>query len=388
MESFFLLFFAILSLCFSIFYSYIIFSALREWKRLPEWQLPASFQPQTFITVLIPARNEAANIALCLQSILHQNYPSQLFEIIVINDHSTDNTCNIISELQTLHSNVQLLHLADYVNDISINAYKKKAIEVGVAHARGELIVTTDADCLTPANWLRLIGCCYELQQPQCITGPVNFYQEQNLLERFQSLDYVGTMVLTGAGIHARTFRLSNGANLAYPKAIFEEMQGFSGINHLASGDDLLLVHKIATRYPNGIQFLKNPAATVLTKAKPSWREFWQQRIRWATKSTAYSEWRITVVVALVFLFCCNIIFSFILILFFDWKMFLIFAMQLIIKLFWDYQLLHTACHYFKKEALLKSFLPAQLIHIFYMIIIGILGNVVKQYQWKDRVVR
>lgn len=383
-----MLLYLFLSFLLSLFYSYVIFSALREWKHLPEWTIPVNFQPATFITILIPARNEAANIAACLQSILNQNYPKELFELIVINDHSTDSTADIILSLQSLHPNIILLHLADFINGVPINAYKKKALASGIAHAKGELIVTTDADCIVQRNWLLLLASFYETKRPKCIAAPVNFHNEKNLLERFQSLDYAGTMVLTGAGIRARAFRLSNGANLAFSKAVFEEVQGYESINQIASGDDMLLVHKIAARYPDGIAFLKNPAATVFTEAKPTWREFWQQRIRWATKSTAYSEWRITLVVAMVFFYCCNILGSLLFIPFFGLPMAGIFMIQLLFKLYWDYQLLHTACQYFKKEALLKSFLPAQLLHIGYMVVIGVLGNVVREYRWKDRKVR
>lgn len=383
-----MVFYTAISLVLATFYSYLIFHALRAWSRLPQWETPADFQPKTAISIIIPARNEAENIIECLQSILTQTYPSHLFEIIVIDDHSTDATPQLILQLQTLDPNLKLLQLADFVKGMPLNAYKKKALEIGIAHARGELIVTTDADCGTPLHWLLLLASLYETQHPKCIAAPVNFHRERNLLERFQSLDYAGTMILTGAGIHARTFRLSNGANLAYPKAIFEEMQGFTGINHLASGDDMLLVHKIAARYPDGILFLKNVNATVLTTAKPTWREFWQQRIRWATKSTAYREVRITFVVAMVFFLCCNIALSFVLIPFLGWQMALLFIIQLAIKLFWDYQLLGTACRYFQRRDLMRSFLPAQLLHLIYIIGIGVLGNVVKKYQWKDRMVR
>lgn len=383
-----LLLFTIVSVFFCTFYSYLIFSALRAWKNLPQWEIPDHFQPRTTLSILLPARNEEANIVECLQSILNQNYPPDLFEIIVINDHSTDRTADIILQLQTLHPQIKLLHLADFVKGMPLNAYKKKALEIGIAHAQSELIVTTDADCLAPPQWLLFLASLYEIQNPRCIAAPVNFHKEKNLLERFQSLDYAGTMILTGAGIHTGKFRLSNGANLAYPKAIFEEMQGFQGISHLASGDDMLLVHKIAARYPDGIVFLKNAGATIFTEAKPTWREFWQQRIRWATKSTAYREVRITFIVAMVFFYCGNILLSLLLIPFFGWTMAILFIIQLFIKLYWDYQLLHTACHYFQRRDLMRSFLSAQLLHIGYITVIGILGNVVKKYQWKDRVVR
>ncbi len=378
----------ILSLILSLFYIYLIFSALREWSRLPQWDIPSNFQPKTSISIIIPARDEAENITACLQSIINQNYPKPLFEIIVLNDHSTDRTADIILQFSNLYKNIKLLNLADFVNNSHLNSYKKKALEIGIAKAQGELIITTDADCMTQPNWLLHLASLYEVQKPKCIAAPVNFHREKNLLERFQSLDYAGTMLLTGAGIHARTMRLSNGANLAYPKAIFEEMQGFEGISHLASGDDMLLVQKIAAQYPDGITFLKNADATVFTEAKSTWKSFWSQRIRWATKSTAYREWRITFILAMVFFYCCNILFSLLLISFFGWAMFIIFILQFIIKTVCDYYLLGTACRYFNRKVLMRSFLPAQVLHTWYIIVIGILGNVVKRYEWKGRVVK
>lgn len=375
----------VISFLLCLFYSYIISGALQSWKLLPLWKAPADYEPRTTISVIIPARNEEVNILACLQSIRSQSYPKDLFEIIVIDDHSTDRTPEILYSLQQKYAGIKFLKLVDFVKNEPLNSYKKKALEIGVAHARGELIVTTDADCIAPPGWLLLHASLYELKQVKCIAAPVNFHQEQNLLERFQSLDYTGMMLLTGAGIHARTMRLGNGANLAYAKAVFNEVNGFDDINHLASGDDMLLVQKIAAKYPEYINFLKNPDATVFTKAKPDWRSFLQQRIRWATKSSAYREWRITLILAMVFLLCCNILLSLLLIPFFGFTMALVFLLQIIIKSFFDYQLLNTACCFFKRVDLMRSFLPAQLLHIIYIIIIGFAGNFINTYEWKGR---
>ncbi len=385
--SFFWIYLAISCLC-CLFYSYIISGALQSWKLLPLWEAPAGFEPRTTISIIIPARNEEVNILACLQSIRSQSYPKDLFEIIIIDDHSTDRTPEILYSLQQKYAGIKFLKLVDFVKDEPLNSYKKKALEIGIAQAWGELIITTDADCIAPHDWLLLHASLYELKHAKCIAAPVNFHQEQNLLERFQSLDYAGMMLLTGAGIHARTMRMSNGANLAYAKNIFNKVNGFHDINHLASGDDMLLVQKIAAQYPKDIYFLKNHHATVFTKAKPNWRSFLQQRIRWATKSTAYREWRITLVLAMVFLLCCNILLSLLLIPFFGFSMMLVFLLQFIIKSFFDYQLLDTACRFFKRADLMRSFLPAQILHIFYIIIIGFAANFIKKYEWKGRRVR
>ena len=113
---------------------------------------------------------------------------------------------------------------------------------------------------------------------------------ERNLLERFQSLDFCGMMGITGAGIHKKYLLMGNGANLAYEKAVFEEVGGFEGIDHLASGDDILLMQKIAKVYPEQLVFVKNLEAVINTTAQPTWRAFIQQRVRWASKSAQYPQ--------------------------------------------------------------------------------------------------
>ncbi len=373
-----------LSLFLCLFYAALVTAALWHWRALPVWELPKDFQPHTTISVLVPARNEAANIAACVETVLQQNYPPELFELIVIDDHSTDATAAIVQGLQHTYPQLRLLHLSDFINNEPLRAYKKKALEVGIAQARGELIVTTDADCMAQPDWLRLLASMYEIQQARCIAAPVNFHQETKLLERFQSLDFAGTMLLTGAGIRARFMRLANGANLAYPKAVFEEVNGFAGIDHLASGDDMLLVQKIAARYPADVHFLKNAAATVFTYARPDWRSFLQQRIRWATKSSAYREWQITLMLAGVFFFCCNIVLCAVLSPF--WRAAAVaLGLQLAVKIFFDYQLLGSACRFFHRKDLMRHFLPAQVLHILYIVVLGFAANLIKQYEWKGR---
>ncbi len=369
-------------------YCFFIIRAIHHWHKLPVFQLPKGFQPQTFISVLIPVRNEAANMALCLQSILQQNYPLALFEIIVIDDHSEDNTPLIVNKIKSKQPNISLLSLSDFKEEMPLNAYKKKAIEIGIKKAKGELIVTTDGDCTMPKDWLLLLAACYETQHPQLIAAPVLFHQEKNGLERFQSLDYAGMMLVTAAGIQSRTMRMANGANLAYPKSIFMQVDGFQGINRLASGDDMLLAQKIAARYPQGIVFLKSAHAAVLTQAKPTWRSFFNQRIRWATKSATYQEWRMIFVLGVVFLLCSNILLSLLLIPFFGWAIALVFVFQFGSKAIADYQLLGAACRFFQRQDLMRTFFISEILHTGYIVIVGILSNLIKKYEWKGRKVR
>ncbi len=355
------------------------------WNKIPDWKMPADFHPSTKITILIPARNEAENIQACVESILQQNYPKQLLQIIIIDDHSTDNTATIVQNIK--HTSVQLLPLAQYVSESETQSFKKKALEIAMQQATGELILTTDADCITPKDWLGLIVSYYESKQVKFIAAPVNFYDEQNALERFQSLDFIGMMGITGAGIHGQFMNMCNGANLAYPKAVFQEVNGFEGINHLASGDDMLLMQKIAAIYPDQIGYIKNPKATVVTKAKPTWKSFLQQRIRWTTKSAGYKEWKVTVTLALVFFFCCSIVLNLGLA-FFIKGIFMLVLLQLGAKTLLDFILLRQMSQYFNRMDLMKTFGVSSIYHLVYIVVVGILGNLKKEYEWKGRKTR
>ncbi|NUQ25290.1 MAG: glycosyltransferase [Saprospiraceae bacterium] len=341
------------------------------WRRLPEWRPPANDNPTVFISVIVPARNEAANIGACLQSLLSQNYPAHLFEIIVVDDHSEDDTARRAGSIPDERVRVV----------VSPGAQKKQALAYGVSLARGELIAATDADCQAPPQWLSLLASAYENRRPAFIAAPVAFHKENNLLGYFQSLDYLGMMVLTGAGIYSGRLLLANGANLAYPKAVFEEVGGFAGIDHVASGDDMFLLQKIARRYPDRLFFIKNPEATVLTSPQPSLAGLWAQRLRWASKSSAFRGGVMLVYLALVFVVCGGILlglapapFAALILLAF--------------KLIADYALLSEACRYFQRSDLLRYFLPAQLLHIAYIALIGLAGVFVRRYRWKGREVR
>ena len=365
-------------------YAALMLRYLRSWQQLPAFEPPAGHVVHTGMTVLIPARNEAKNIGALLDDLAAQRHVDlSLVQVIVLDDHSTDDTAKIAAA----HPRAELLRLADFPEAVTSNSFKKAAIGLGIRHAWHPLIVGTDADCRVPPDWLYLLGAFYETQRPVFIAAPVNFHGENNLLQYFQSLDFVGMMGITGAGIHGRYLHMCNGANLAYEKAAFRAVGGFAGIDHLASGDDMLLLQKMATRYPGRIGYLKNAAATVHTEAKPDWRSFVAQRRRWASKSSGYQEVRVTVMLAWVFFFCWGLLITLPLVLlgYLSWA---VLAVPLVIKLLVDWLLLSTLTAWFGRQDLLRYFLPAQLLHIGYIAWVGLLGALPGKYEWKGRRVR
>lgn len=369
-----------LSLTLTIIYICIILVYVCGWHRLQVSPTPTSeYLPTTTISVLIAARNEESAIAKCLDSIFAQNYPTELYEIIVIDDYSDDNTKSI-----AIQKGATVIDLAIG----KLPGSKKKAIEKGVSRAKGKLIVATDADCLTQKNWLRHIAHFYEQTQYRFIALPVSFYEEKNIFEKSQSIDFLGLMLITGSGIQEGFMHMCNGANLAYERSVFREVGGFAGIDQLASGDDMLLMQKVALKYPGSLGFLKNNEATVFTHAKPTWNTFVSQRVRWASKTNSYKEFLVTTILALVFFFCNNIILSALLIPFLGKIALLICLLQLTVKAIMDYYLLLPATRFFNRIDLLRSFWPAFFGHILYIIVVGALANLVFNYEWKGRRVR
>ena len=379
----FFMFFSLLSLILASLYLWLIFWLVKSWKFAPYTQIEKEFQASTFFSVIIPVRNEEHNIKACIKAILQQNYPADLFEVLVVDDHSADDTAACV--LQFSAPNLHLLHLGDYPDLNPEAGYKKQAIHWAIQHAKGKILVTTDGDCIVPPNWLRYYAFCFQRKSARFVAAPVSFHQEGNLLERFQSLDFLGMMVITGAGIQTNAIHMCNGANLAYSKASYEAVNGFHGIDHLASGDDLLLMHKIARQFPKDIYFIKSASATVYTRAKPSLQTFISQRLRWATKSNQYPQWKITAALALVFLLCWTILICLPAVFLWGWPVLFLGLLLFGIKSLADFYLLKTAILFFNRPDLLLGFFPAQIIHILYIAGIGLLANMKKKYVWKGR---
>jgi glycosyltransferase involved in cell wall biosynthesis len=383
------MFFLIAIAVLSIFYLIVQTVYTEGWKALPIWKIPVDFEAKTTISILIPARNEAENIGDCIDSILNQTYPKHLFEIIILDDFSEDKTPEIVANYEKdSFKNVRLIKVSDNISADETQSFKKKAIEIGIKNASGELIVTTDADCIAQPNWLEFIGSLYDLKQPKFIAAPVNFHQEQNDFERFQSLDFIGMMGITGSGIYTKIMRMCNGANLAYPKTVFEEVKGFQGIDSHASGDDMMLMQKIARIYPNDILYLKNQNATIFTTAKPTLKSFINQRVRWSTKSKGYEEKQVTLILIGVWLFCVSIPFTFLATIFFGKIMLAAGFGQLLIKTFADYRLLKTTSTFFNRSGLMQNFWKSSFYHLIYIIAVGFLSGIVKKYEWKGRLVQ
>ena len=340
----------------------------------------------TYFSIIIPARNEEENIGTCLRSIFQNQYPQDCFEVCVIDDFSTDKTAEVISVLQSEYRNLHLISLKEILGDSRINSYKKKAIELAIEKASGEWIITTDADCVVPDTWLSNFNDCIQQNKPVFVAAPVSFIRQHSFVSIFQSLDFMSLQGITAASVSAGFHSMCNGANLAYEKEAFYAVNGFRGIDNIASGDDMLLMHKINKQFPNRTGYLFHPDSIVQTQPVDSWKSFINQRIRWASKANSYDDKRIFYVLLLVYFF--NVfLFALSFVSFFLPPLFLYWLLLLLIKTSVELYFLFPVATFFKQKQLLWWFPLMQPIHIVYTVIAGWLGKFGK-YEWKGRSVK
>lgn len=334
------------------------------------------------VSVIIAARNEELNIRRTITSILNQNFPEELLELIIIDDHSDDNTSAIVREYT--ENGVKLIQLNE---NGRMNSYKKLAISRAIDCCRGEIIITTDADCRMGPNWLTTVIGTFEKENAYLLSSPVVYSEEKSFFERLQTLEFLYLIGLGAAGIGNRKPTTCNGANLAYRKDIFTQMGGFKGIDELASGDDELFLHKVAEKFPERIAFCKSEEAIVYTDAKPDLSSFISQRRRWASKSTKYKNKGVIALGIAIWLF--NVLLLVVAILsvaavkILAWVVLVAFLLKMTVEFFFIQPLTK-----FAGRSNLLWYLPIlSLAHIFYLAYIGILGNIGK-YDWKGRQVK
>ena len=386
--------FTIISCSVLAVYGALIAWYFRAWKSIPFFTPPGSGGSgqnrnasihRTRISVIIPARNEEENIVSCLDSLARQTYPKDLYEVVVVDDHSTDGTASRVRQFAAAPPlSIQYISLADQPDPENRKAHKKWAISTGIDAACGDLIVTTDADCTAHPEWLSTIASFYEDKGARFIAAPVRIAGgRSSFLSVFQTLDFLTLQGITGAAVFSGFHSMCNGANLAYERRAFYEVDGFKGIDAIPSGDDMLLMHKIFLKYPQQVFFLKHRQAIVTTKPETQWSGFFNQRIRWASKADSYDDRRIFWVLLLVYL--VNLLFAGLLIAacWNSWWLWVL-LLLLTVKTIVEYPFVRSVATFFQQQRLMPYFALLQPFHILYTIVVGWLGKF-GSYRWKDR---
>jgi cellulose synthase/poly-beta-1,6-N-acetylglucosamine synthase-like glycosyltransferase len=327
--------------------------------------------------VIVPFRNEAFVLKTLLEALLLQTYPAELLEIILVNDHSEDDSKTIVEKI-IAENKTQNIRLID-----SAGKGKKAALREGINTAAGTLIVTTDADCLPHKSWLSGLVALYEEKQPRLILGPVVYENETSLLQKLFSLDFI-SLVASGAGSAGVGLPfMGNAANLTFEKQIYLEAEANTMKTGFVSGDDIFFIHYVKRRYGRkAIAFIKNKETIVCTPPPTTLKAFLAQRIRWGSKARAYTQpWALLVSFA-IFIF--NFLLTTILIssLFIPWFL-IIYALFVLLKFFIDVPLLYAFSRFAGKRKLLPFVLPFEAVYPLYITYVAIRG--LFPFEWKGR---
>ena len=327
-------------------------------------------------SIIIAARNEETHIGPCLESLLAQDFPREQMEIIVVDDQSTDGTAALVRSYAD--RGIRLISLGKE------DAFgKKAAIARGIAAATHGIIITTDADCSYSNKWINTLLSFREKMDAVFVAAPVQFRKEISLLDRFQSLDFMALQGITAAGVSSKYLNMCNGANLLYTKEAFSAVNGFEGIDHIASGDDMLLMEKIDKAFPGGINYCFSEDAIVVTEPAASWAAFIQQRIRWSSKAKNYSNIFTKLTLLLVYLVNAAVV-ALLLAGIFDFQLLKYGLLLTLMKTIVELPFMIRIARFFNKSALIPWFIPIQPMHAFYTVVAGTFG-LFSKYRWKGR---
>lgn len=338
--------------------------------------------PEKFISIIIPFRNEEKNILVNLKSIENQDYPEEKYEVIYIDDSSEDNSLKLLQD-NKIADNVKVLTVP---KDFSMNAHKKRAVRYGIENSSGQIIVTTDADCVHDKKWLSSLVSNFD-EETGFVSAPVEFIDGKTLFSKIQKLEFAG-LIITGAGlIGAGSPTICNAANIAYRKKDFDEVGGFKNQMDLSSGDDELLMQKIAKDTDYKVRFSINKNSIVRTHSNKNIAEFYHQRKRWASKGLFYGDKNLIVKLILIFLFYIGLVFQPVLAVTLSSYFYILLLASILLKSVFEYLILTSGKKILFNDLSLKPFLIAELLQVPYIIIAGFVGAF-GNLKWKERKIK
>ncbi|MBQ3595261.1 MAG: glycosyltransferase [Bacteroidales bacterium] len=322
------------------------------------------------VSVLIAARNEEKNIEKLLESLKKQSFPKELFEVIIVNDHSTDNTDEIINDF--INKNKEL--------DVKLLKAEKKgkkhAISQALHTAINELVIVTDADCVLNDLWIESIVGFYQEEKCKMILAPVLLSPAENLFEKMQVLEHLSLIGSTAGSASIGFPVMCNGANMAYERKAALEVEKFRKDFDIPSGDDMFLLEQFVKCYGhNNVKFLLSKSAVVKTKTCKTIKDFFRQRRRWVSKTKSYTSWKVIVTALIVLFFNLNII-SLLVSAFFVPALWSIYILLTLLKFFIDFPLLKNITNFMNQGSLLKWVLPLEIIYPFYVVFTALSGTI------------
>ena len=336
-------------------------------------------EPLPKVSILIAARNESGGIRETLNSVLAQDYEGE-WEIWVADDRSTDDTPKILAEYESQFKNrLHVLTIDSLPEGVSP---KKQAISKMIEVCDGEILCLTDADCIVQPSWIK--GIVKEFEPGiELVAGHSYIPTEPGKSPFIICMQAVETLIYRVAGTAGLAMHLpltSTGNNLAYRKSFFKSVNGFTGVIKIQSGDDDLLMQKLAADRPWAMRYCITPSTFVTTSGKETLKALWEQRKRWASKTIYYTP-KIVFVLSMVFMFlvmlCVTATLSI-----FSFKIFIATLIAFLCKSIGDMVLIIRGLKIFKQEHLLKWCVPVEFIHAPFTVL-AVLFGLFGRFKWK-----
>ncbi|MCC5921821.1 MAG: glycosyltransferase [Cyclobacteriaceae bacterium] len=332
-------------------------------------------------SIIIAVRNESALILDLLIDLSKQQYHKDLYEIIIIDDYSQDDTVEAVrSFCATVDCDIKLYRLKDYPD---YEEGKKAAISLGVRKAKHAYVVSTDADCRLQEKFLASWSSYVSEHSPDYAGGPLSFSQPKRFIETFQLLDLAPLLLVTGASLDRNRALMSNGANMVFKRQAFYDVHGYEGNEDIPSGDDYFLLQKISRMPKSKIGYLKSKEATVTTAYQADWHAVFQQRLRWASKWKDYSFWSEPKIGAF-FILLVQLVSLYIVFFLIFGPFHTTFLLFILLRMVYDYRFIKDYLDFIGRRVSILDFVFVFLIYPFYVVFTGIL-SIFGRYSWKNR---
>jgi cellulose synthase/poly-beta-1,6-N-acetylglucosamine synthase-like glycosyltransferase len=348
-----------LLLILTIPYIYILLKIYRNLSKITSF-LPLKVSEQ-FVSVIVACRNEERNLPLLLNDISSQDYNPELFEVLIVDDNSTDGTLNLATGFKGIR-NLKVLG--------NTGSGKKQAVRTGVAASTGNLIITTDADCRMGKSWISTIAGFYSEKTPGLIICPVRLEAGKGFFQGFQELEYLSLQGITAGTAVSGNPVMCNGANMAFTKEVYDRNSG-NLHDEIPSGDDVFLLHSLKREPENKIHWLESQEAMVRTNSQKTIGSFIKQRIRWISKAGAYKD-RFTRLLAIVTFVTILLQWFLVTAGIFDPVFFLVLLAAFILKSIPDYLILQNTTGRYGKKSLMQLFIPSQILYPVYVMAVFI----------------
>ncbi|MFC2083814.1 glycosyltransferase [Bacteroidota bacterium] len=342
----------------------IVIGILKKFKRVSETKLPS-------VSVIVAVRDEEENIHDCIRSLNNLNYPDEKIEIIIIDDHSTDNTSEIVKNFISNKQKFKLLFVEKQIGKLS---GKANAISNAIKEARGEIILTTDADCAVSPNWAKTIAS-YFTEDVAVVCGFTN-QNENKLFGAMQSVDFIYLLAVASGLINLGKPLSCIGNNMSYRRDVYDEMGGYESLPFSVTEDSRLLI-AIDKLKKYKILYPLDPEGLVTSKPCTDLKSLYLQKKRWGVGGLDTDFFGYGVMGIGFLLHICILLVP----VFLSLNV-LLFAFS---KFILDYFLLFYVYHKLRLKLKLTHFLLFELYFILYVILLPFILLINRNVNWKGR---